>query len=68
MLCLFCAQAYIVYATVVGTSVLAGYYGNLILGGVMGDFLGATIQVKDMFVFGGVKGAVHRKMQGLHSL
>jgi cobalamin synthase len=35
----------VVCATVVLVTVAAGYYGTLIIGGVVGDFCGATIQV-----------------------
>lgn len=39
-------RALIVYAVVLVVTVSAGYYGNLVIGGVIGDFLGATIQVR----------------------
>ncbi len=39
------AKALAVYATLVIITAAAGYYGTAIIGGVVGDFLGATIQV-----------------------
>lgn len=39
-------QVALVCATVLLVSLGAGYYGNLVLGGIVGDFLGATIQVR----------------------
>lgn len=39
-------QALIVYATVLVVTVSAGYYATAIIGGVVGDYLGATIQVR----------------------
>lgn len=44
-------QALLVLGTVVGTTVMAAHYGNFILGGVVGDFLGATIQVTEVLVY-----------------
>ena len=41
-------KAMMIYAVVVVVSILAGYYGNLVLGGIVGDFLGATIQVAEL--------------------
>lgn len=38
-------KAAIVWVTVVLVTVAAGYYGTAIIGGVVGDYLGATIQV-----------------------
>jgi cobalamin synthase len=38
-------QAAIVWLTVVLVTIAAGYYSTAIIGGVVGDFLGATIQV-----------------------
>ena len=35
----------VLVCAVVVTTVAAGYYGNAVIGGVVGDFLGATIQV-----------------------
>jgi hypothetical protein len=35
----------LVAATTLAVTVAAGFYGNAIIGGVVGDFLGATIQV-----------------------
>lgn len=34
-----------VCGAVLAVTVAAGYYGNAVIGGVVGDFLGATIQV-----------------------
>lgn len=39
----------LVCGTVVAVTVGAGWYGNAIIGGVVGDFLGATIQVCVLF-------------------
>lgn len=44
-------QARLVLGTVLGTTVIAAHYGNFILGGVVGDFLGATIQVTEVLVY-----------------
>jgi cobalamin synthase len=38
-------KAAIVWATVLLVTIAAGYYGTAIIGGVVGDYLGATIQV-----------------------
>lgn len=38
-------RAAIVWATVLLVTVCSGYYGHAIIGGVVGDYLGATIQV-----------------------
>ena len=37
--------------TGVAVSVLAGFYGNSVLGGVMGDFLGATICMAELAIY-----------------
>ena len=42
------AQALAAGAAVLVVTVLAGYYSNLVLGGVVGDYLGATIQVAEL--------------------
>lgn len=44
--CVCLLQVALVCATVLLVSLGAGYYGNLVLGGIVGDFLGATIQVR----------------------
>lgn len=41
-------QALWIYATVVVVTLLAGYYANAVLGGVVGDYLGATIQIAEL--------------------
>ena len=38
-------KAVIVWGTVLLVTVAAGYYATAIIGGVVGDYLGATIQV-----------------------
>jgi cobalamin synthase len=38
-------QAAVVWVTVVLVTIAAGYYSTAIIGGIVGDFLGATIQV-----------------------
>ena len=38
-------QALLAIATVLFVTAAAAYYGTAIIGGVIGDFLGATIQV-----------------------
>lgn len=38
-------QAAVVWVTVLVVTVSSAYYGNAIIGGVVGDYLGATIQV-----------------------
>jgi hypothetical protein len=40
------AKAVVVWATVLCVTVAAGLYSTAIIGGVVGDFLGATIQVR----------------------
>jgi len=44
-------QAMSVFLVVVLVTLGASYYGNLIIGGVIGDFLGATIQVCELCVY-----------------
>ncbi len=44
-------QAWLVYLAVVSVTVGSGYYGNLIIGGVIGDYLGATIQACELVVY-----------------
>lgn len=36
----------LVCGAVLAVTVAAGYYGNAVIGGVVGDYLGATIQVR----------------------
>lgn len=56
----------LVCGTVVAMTMAAGYYGNAVIGGVVGDFLGATIQVRGRYMVWGVvaalvdTGLVHR--------
>lgn len=38
-------KAAVVWVTVLLVTVASGYYGTAIIGGVVGDYLGATIQV-----------------------
>merc|ERR1712216_627913 len=40
-----------VVAVGLATTVLAGNYGNSVLGGVMGDFLGATICMTELAIY-----------------
>jgi adenosylcobinamide-GDP ribazoletransferase len=44
-------QAMSVFLVVVLVTLGASYYGNLIIGGVIGDYLGATIQVCELCVY-----------------
>lgn len=44
-------KALLALGTVLTTTMLAAQYGNYILGGVVGDFLGATIQVTEVLVY-----------------
>jgi len=44
-------QALQVYLVVLVVTVASSYYGNLIIGGVIGDYLGATIQVCELLVY-----------------
>lgn len=39
------------HANVGAVTVLSGMYGNAILGGVMGDYLGATISIAEVSVY-----------------
>lgn len=41
-------KAAIVWATVLLVTIASGYYGTAIIGGVVGDYLGATIQVRSV--------------------
>jgi hypothetical protein len=41
----------LVLGTVLVTTVMAAQYGTYVLGGVVGDFLGATIQVAEVLVY-----------------
>ena len=41
-------RSILLYGTVLVVTVLSGYYGNLVLGGLVGDYLGATIQVAEL--------------------
>lgn len=38
-------------ATVLLATVFSGYYGNLVIGGVVGDYLGATIAVTELAIY-----------------
>jgi cobalamin synthase len=38
-------QAAVVWVTVLLVTLASAYYGNAIIGGIVGDYLGATIQV-----------------------
>lgn len=44
-------KALLALGAVVATTILAAHYGNFVLGGVVGDFLGATIQVTEVLVY-----------------
>ncbi len=44
-------KALLVLGTVLLTTVMAGQYGTYVIGGVVGDFLGATIQVTEVAVY-----------------
>jgi cobalamin synthase len=46
------AKALLVLATTVLVTICAAYYGNAVIGGVVGDFLGATIQVRSWLAAG----------------
>jgi adenosylcobinamide-GDP ribazoletransferase len=41
-------RAVVLYATVISITLLSSYYGKLVLGGIVGDYLGATIQVAEV--------------------
>lgn len=41
-------KAILMYVTVISITLLSSYYGNLVIGGVVGDYLGATIQVAEL--------------------
>ncbi|KAG2444858.1 hypothetical protein HXX76_001599 [Chlamydomonas incerta] len=45
------ARACVVYATVAAVTAASGLYGNSVLGGVIGDYLGATIQVAEILIY-----------------
>ncbi len=45
------AQATAVAVTVLLAALLSGYYGNLVIGGVVGDYLGATIAVTELVIY-----------------
>jgi cobalamin synthase len=45
VLLLGAARGALVAATTLAVTLSSGYYGNAIIGGVVGDYLGATIQV-----------------------
>jgi cobalamin synthase len=47
VLLLGAARGALVAATTLAVTLASGYYGNAIIGGVVGDYLGATIQVGD---------------------
>lgn len=44
-------QALMVYGTVLVVTICSGLYGNSIIGGVIGDYLGATIQVAEVLCY-----------------
>ena len=44
-------EAYLIYVVVVVTTIASAYYGNAIIGGVIGDYLGATIQVAEILCY-----------------
>lgn len=44
-------KALLALGTVLATTALAAQYGNYVLGGVVGDFLGATIQATEVLVY-----------------
>ncbi|KAH7621289.1 hypothetical protein Ndes2526B_g03630 [Nannochloris sp. 'desiccata'] len=41
-------KAMVLFATVIAITVLSSYYGKLVLGGIVGDYLGATIQIAEV--------------------
>jgi adenosylcobinamide-GDP ribazoletransferase len=41
-------KAMLLYATVTAITLLSSYYGKLVLGGIVGDYLGATIQIAEI--------------------
>jgi adenosylcobinamide-GDP ribazoletransferase len=41
-------KSILLYATVLTITLLSSYYSNLVLGGVVGDYLGATIQIAEL--------------------
>lgn len=45
------AQAATAAAVVLAVTLASGYYGTLVLGGVVGDYLGATIAVAELAVY-----------------
>lgn len=51
LLLLSLEQALQVYLVVVIVTCASSYYGNLIIGGVIGDYLGATIQICELLVY-----------------
>jgi hypothetical protein len=44
-------EAYIIFTVVILTTIASAYYGNAIIGGVIGDYLGATIQVAEILCY-----------------
>lgn len=44
-------KAIVIYVVALAVTVMSAYYGNLILGGVIGDYLGATIQVTEACMY-----------------
>jgi adenosylcobinamide-GDP ribazoletransferase len=44
-------ECLLIYAVVVTATLIAGWYGNLMIGGVIGDFLGATVIVTEVAIF-----------------
>ncbi len=45
------AQAWAVGATVVAMTIASAYYGYAVLGGVVGDYLGATIAATELAIY-----------------
>jgi adenosylcobinamide-GDP ribazoletransferase len=43
----FANECLLIYAVVIAATVIAGFYGNMMIGGVIGDFLGATVIVTE---------------------
>lgn len=44
-------EAYLIFIAVILTTIASAYYGNAIIGGVIGDYLGATIQVAEIICY-----------------
>jgi adenosylcobinamide-GDP ribazoletransferase len=41
-------KAILLYITAISITLLSSYYGNVVLGGIVGDYLGATIQITEL--------------------